>query len=223
MNEHRMNEHRMNDQNDGHEPAFPDPELTNLWNQQETPMSQATLPHELTKLAAGIKADHRSKQLRLAWINVREIVPIALFTAFFIYLGVVDDPGLFVSAALCAGIGGFMVWSSLRQRRIEQQFDTSSVRQTIERSLSQARFHNWMYRNLAVWYCGPLLVALAILYIGTIRDDPNGAKLGDLFVAAWFIAVPVGLWWWGQRIATNRWQPEVERFETLLADIERTD
>ncbi len=215
-----MNERRMNDPSNDREPTFPGPELTNLWNRQETPMSQATLPHELTRLTSTIKDDHRSKQLRLAWINVREIVPIALFAAFFIYLGVVDDPGLFVSAALCAGIGVFMVRSSLKQRRVEQQFDTSSVRETIERSLSQARFHHWMYRYVGIWYCGPLGVALAILYIGTIRDDPNGAKLGDIFAAAWFIAVLVILWLWGRRIANNRWRPEVERFETLLADVE---
>jgi hypothetical protein len=200
------------------ETPFPEKALADLWNRQETPMTTAD-PRDREQLLASLEAGHRTEQIRLLWLNVREGLPIALCLAFFAYLGATENRLLYISALLSLAIGLFLVGSSVRQHKIEQRFD-ATLRGSITRSLSQARHRRWMYHNAGWWYIAPLAVATAILYTWAIVDDPNGAKFGDAVVITLIAAVYLGLSKWTSRVAVTKWQPEVERFEALLAELE---
>ena len=199
--------------------SFPDRELAELWKQQETPMSHTADPRQLERLAASIRDGHRTEQMRLIWLSVREGIPLAILVVYFGYLAVADTPLMFVSMLLCLGIAGFFAGSSIRQHKIEQRFDTT-LRGSIERSVSQARHRLWMYQNSGWWYFAPLVLAFALLVGWAIVDDPNGAKPSDAPVIACMGAVFGGLYWWARRVAASKWRPEVERLEALLADLQ---
>lgn len=202
-----------------HESPFPDKELADLWKQQETPMAHTTDPRDLTQLAATVKADHRTEQARLLWLNIREVAATALMFVFFGYLGLTESTVLLAPALFCLGAGLFLVGSSVRQHKIEQRFD-KTLRGSIQRSLSQAQHRFWMYRNASWWYIGPVAAAFAILYTWAIVDDPNGAKPGDAVVITLLAALFAGLHWWTRRTARTKWQPEIERYEALLVELD---
>lgn len=205
------------------EDHFPDTELAELWKRQETPMAHAADPRELTELVALIKNTHRSEQVRLLWLNVREIVGIIVLTVFYGYWAVTEESGalLYISSLLCLGAGLFLSGSTVRQHRIEQHFD-STVRGSIERSLSQAQHRFWMFRNIGWWYFGPLAAAAGIFYGWVASQDSNGANVGDAVVVGLIAAFFAGLSWWNRRIAFTKWQPEVERYKALLADLHQS-
>lgn len=209
-----MTEHRSTP-DDG----FPNEELVELWKQQETPMSHTADPRQLERLAASIRDGYRTEQMRLIWLSVREGIPLAILVAYFGYLAVIDTPVMIVSLLLCLGIAVFFAGSSIRQHKSEQRFDTT-LRGSIERSLSQARHRLWMYQNSGWWYFAPLVLAFALLVGWAIVDDPNGAKPSDAFVVAFMGSVFGGIYWWARRVAATKWRPEVERLEALLADLQ---
>lgn len=198
---------------------FADKALAELWKKQEKPMTRTADSRELEQLVASIEADHRAEQIRLLWLNVREGLPVALAFVFFSYLGVTESRLLFSSALLSLGIGLFLVGSSVRQYKAEQRFD-STLRGSIDRSLSQARHRHWMYDNAVWWYIVPLAIATAVLYASAIANDPNGAKAGDAVVITLLAALFACLYLWSSRVAVTKWQPEVERLEALLAEME---
>lgn len=201
------------------EEHFPDKELAELWKRQETPMASMANPVEL---AASIKAEHRREQTRMIILNVRELIPSLFLFGFFGWIGLTEDSGrlaLFASALLSIGVGLFLLGSSIRQHHSEQQFDTT-LRGSIERSLSQARHRFRMYRTCGWWYFLPLYVAACIFGAWVVLvDDPNGAKVGDGVGMVLMALLFVGGYLLNRRIAFKKWKPEVERFEALLAEM----
>ncbi len=210
----------MNDQPSNNN--FPDKELADLWKRQETPMANTANPLELAQLTTEIKAHHRKEQVRLLWLNIREIAATVLATAFFAYLAVVEDAGrtlLIFASLMCAGIGVFLGVTSLRQRTLEQQFD-ETLRGSIEKSLSQAQHRFRMYRSSWLWYFTPLAVSMAILFAVSIYNDPNGAKPSDAIVIVLIAVLLFATYLFNRRIAFKKWKPEIDRFEALLADLD---
>lgn len=184
-------------------------------------MANTADPRELAKLASSIKADHKSEQIRLIWLNFREGIPSLLLTVFFGSFGFSDEPRrwvYFVAAVLCLSVGLFLVGSSIRQHKIEKQFE-DTFRGSIEKSLSQARHRAWMYRNTIWWYFAPLYVGVCIFYAQVVANDPNGAKPGDGIALALTTLLFAGGYWLNRRLSVKKWQTEVERFEALLTDL----
>lgn len=202
---------------------FPDEELAELWNRQETPMANTADFGDMTKLAASVRADHHAAQRSLLWLNVREVIPATLVGAYFAFLGTVEESAsvLYLSSLLCFGVAAVLVWSTVRQHQMEQHFDTT-LRGSVERSLSQARHRFRMYRTAGWWYVAPFGLAVAILYAWAVVDDPNGAKPSDAIAILFTLAILALLVWWNRRVAFTKWQPEVERFEAMLADLDGT-
>lgn len=212
-----MTDHRSTPDDDFPD-SFHNGELAELWKQQEKPMAHTADPRELERLAASVRDGHRTEQMRLIWLSVREGIPLAILVVYFGYLAVADTPLMFVSMLLCLGIAVYFARSSIRQHQSEQRFDTT-LRGSIERSLSQARHRSWMYQNCGWWYFAPLVLAFGLLVGWAIVDDPNGAKLSDAFVIPFMGAIFGGMYWWARRVAATKWRPEVERLEALLADL----
>ncbi len=77
-----------------------------------------------------------------------------------------------------------------------------------------------MYRNAGWWYLSPLAAATAILYTFAIVDDPNGAKASDAVAITLLAVLFAGVLWWTRWTALTKWQPEVERFEALLGELD---
>ena len=196
-------------------------ELADLWKQQETPMTHAANPGDVATLAASIKADHHAAQKALFWLTIREVIPVALLGVWFAFLGATEDSGwpIYLSSLLCLVIAVVLVGSTVRQHQMEQDFDTT-LRGSIHRSLSQAQHRVRMYRTAGWWYVAPLAVAMGILFWLAIVEDPNGANPGDAIAISLLLTFFIGLVWWTRRIASTKWQPEVERFEAMLADFD---
>lgn len=195
------------------------PELNDLWNRQESIMTIA----EPTTLTNALRTAYRAEQRTLIWLNVQEITPSIVLAAMFAFAGIQIGSGgwaFFLAALLGLGVGTFLLITSLRQHRVETSFDTT-MRGEIERALSQAQHRAWLYRNVFWWYLLPLLVAMGLI-LSVIRFDA-GVTPGDLA----FVVLVGGLGWYlfraNRRIASETYQPQVDRYHAMLQDLDRTD
>lgn len=202
------------------EEHFPDKELAELWKRQETPMAHAVNLDEVAKLATSVKAKHQAAQRSLLWLNIREVIPAVFLTGLFTVIATVEDSAwvLYLAALLCLSVAVSLVGTTIRQNQAEQHFDTT-LRGTIERSLSQAQHRFTMYRTAGWWYVVPLASAVGIFYAWAVFDSPDGAKPSDAIVIVLMLGLFAIVAWWNRRIAFAKWQPEVERLETMLSDM----
>jgi len=203
-----------------HEDNFPDKELADLWNRQETTMASTANSAQLAQLAASTRAGHRSAQNALIWLNMREVGVALMLCVYFAYLGIVEAAVLYASSLLMLGIAVVLIGSTIRQNKVEEQFDDTTLRGSIGKALSQARHRLTMYRSAGWWYVAPLAAAFGIFCASAIAEDPNGAKPSDAVVIAIAVALLAVLVWWTRRIALTKWQPEVDRLEALMADLD---
>lgn len=189
-----------------------------LWNRQEI-----TMLTDPTALTDSLKRRQKQEQRRLFRLNIQELVPAAALTALFTGLGLVANRGAwayFAAAVVCAAVGLFLLGSTVRQRRAESRFD-HSLRGELERSLSQLRHRAWLYRNILWWYLGPLTIAI-LLVVGVTRS-PGGSSgaAGTIIYLVLLAALYRHLYRSNRRIAAEQYEPEVERHQQLLDQLDR--
>ncbi len=200
---------------DGFDPADP---IVAAWaNQDEAAIK---LPHiDPEALAGSIAKAHRKDQLRLLWLNVQEFVP-SVFVAIIFGTAVPGSPrpvAVVLAAAIVLAVGLFLVVTSVRHHLADRRWDTS-MRAQVARRLAQVNHRARLYRSILWWYELPLFVAI-LLFLYGIGD--LAASVESVFFWAFLAALFGGIYVLNRWYGRTRFESEVERLETLLADFEQ--
>lgn len=192
-----------------------DESLAELWGAQPVPPMA-----DEDAVVSSLRAAHRGEDRRMLWLNVQEGVPALLLFFFFGGAGLSMKSGnwAFLGAAvLCLGVGVFLVASTLFQRRREARFG-ETVREQLQRSLSQVRHREWLYRNIFAWYLLPIALGWGMMvYVMMLRDGPSLPEVGYIVLSLAFFA---WVYWLNRRVATNRYTPRRRELEGLLATLD---
>lgn len=190
-------------------------DLDALWAAQDETVRIA----DEAELINSLRATHRRENKILGWLNIQEVVPALALAVFYLWLASDVDSrqwSLLAAAACALALGAFLVLSTVQQRVAERAFSTS-MRGELQRSLSQAHHRAWLYRNIGWWYLAPIAIGLGLARYGVIGGR---LEIGDVVFGPLFAAGLVGLWWFNRRIGRNRYEPEVDRYRGLLAELD---
>lgn len=192
-----------------------DESLAELWGSQPVPPMA-----DEDAVVRSLRSAHRGEDRRMLWLNVQEGVPSLLLFFFFGGAGLSVRSGKWAflgAAVLCLGVGVFLVVSTLLQRRREARFG-DTVRDQLQRSLSQVRHREWLYRNIFVWYLLPAALGWGmVVYVTMFRDGPS-------VFAVVYVALSLAFFGWvyrlNRRVATSRYTPRRRELEGLLATLD---
>ena len=204
---------------DGFDPADP---IIAAWASQVEPEDGASyLPQDPSTLVDSVAKAHRKDQRRLFWLNVREVVPTPFIAGFFAFgaTDAVRPVAVLVAAAIVLTPGSFLLVRSIRHHRADARWGTS-VREQLARRLAQVEHAAWLLRNVGWWYFLPFTVAIFLFLwgLGDLSED-----LSFLFTfSAGYAAFTVVMYLVNRWIGRKKYEPEVERFQVLLADFDRT-
>lgn len=197
-------------------------DLAAAWADQTDTSAAEVLAGDPDSITASIAEAHRRDQRRLAWLNVRESAA-GLFVAVVFGLSAASAMvpwAVLAAAALVVAVIGFFAASSIRHQLADRQWD-GSMRSQIDRRLDQVRHRARLYRTVVWWYLTPIAVAIVLYRYGVAGDLRLGT--GDLIYYAICVVMFVGLYLMNRRVGRLEYEPEIERLETLLADLERID
>lgn len=200
------------------DPGFdPDDPVAAAWARQADADPPPGLSHDPATLADSVAHAHRQDQRRLLWLNVQEVVPAVALTAWFgaAAAGSARPLATLAAGALVAGVGGFLAVNSLRHRRADQGWG-ASVRDQLARRLDQVRHRAHLYRTVAWWYLAPLAAALALARYGAGGSLDTGDGLYLVSAVGLFALIYL----LNRRVGLTRYQPEVDRLQALLADLD---
>lgn len=193
--------------------------ITDIWNAQEQP----PVVTKETDLLNRLRKDHRQLERRLLWVNFQEVPLCVLLFLFFGGVGLVDSTSrwsCWVAAVLCLEVGVFLVVSTIRQKRKEAVFG-NSVKDQLNRALSQARHREWLYRNNLWWYVSPIAIGVAAIFYQKMLADGSllaGAICGVVVAVLYFFIYRMN-----RRIARREYRPRVQRLEAMLRHLDSTD
>ena len=192
-----------------------DEELIELWQSQ--PDSPQVDEDAVIK---ALRDAHRCEDRRMLYLNVQEAVPSVFLFLIFGWCGLTFATGkwAFVAAAfLCLGIGLFLVWSTIRQRKRESRFG-DTVKEQVRKSLSQVKHREWLFANILWWYLLPAVLGWgAVVYVVGIKDGVSMIELSYVIVCLAFFVWVFRL---NRRAAAERYTPRRLRLEEVLGRIE---
>lgn len=200
----------------GFDPTDP---IVAAWADQGEAGAPRQLTSDLAALVDSVAEAHRKDQRRLFWVNVREFVPSLVVAGAlgFSVSGSARPLATLVAAALVLAVGCFLVVSSIRHQRADRRWGIS-VRDQLARRLAQVNHRAWLYRNVAWWYLLPIAVAIVLFQYGIGGDVRTGEGLAFFGFCIGLFAV---LYRMNRKIGRTRYEPEVERLESLLAELDR--
>jgi Na+/proline symporter len=164
-------------------------DLQKAWQGQKAP-ERVTISAEA--LLREVRRNELSLRATLIWRDVREVSAAVLLAAWFSFKGLRDHAWSdCVCAALCAGVGVFIIIDRLARKGTQRSF-TGTLKSCLESSLAEVNHQIWLLRNVFWWYLLPLLIASAISMCNTNARRPHfnqpaaiGAMITALLVA-WF-------------------------------------
>lgn len=188
------------------------------WAGQDETGGGSLLSADLATLADTIDQAHRNDQRRLLWLNVQEVLP-SLVGAYIFGSAIprAERPvAVGLAAAVALAVGGFLAVSSIRHHRADRRWD-SSVRDQLARRLSQVRHRSWLYRRVAYWYLLPCAAGIVLFRYGIGGQFRAG---NEVLYGGIGVALFAGLYLINRWIGRTRYDSEVERLESLLADMD---
>lgn len=160
--------------------------------------------------------DYRCRQKKLIGLNLREGIPCLLLSGITLAAGLTMTSGnwAFITAsALFLVVAVFLTAVTIRYQ-ISRIPYTDSVKQSLQRSLAQARHHEWLYGNVVWWYLLPIVVAWGVIVYETMLHD------GVSTFAAVYISLGVIFFlmvgWLNRQVAINQYRPLREQLELLV-------
>ena len=165
-----------------------------------------------------LQHDHRKEERHLLMLNFQEVIPAIGLFLWLGWRGIQAEENAwawFASSLIALGVAMFLMGSSLRQRKVEQSFD-STTRGEVARSLSQAQHRANLYRTVGWWYLTPGVVGILLMLVASGVDFSTPAVLGYLGIVA---AGAVGLYKLNRKIGRDRYEPKVAHFSDLLAQL----
>lgn len=195
-----------------------DEQIDNLWRSQPLPV---LVLDEAARQA--LDAAHHRENRRLIWLNIQEVAPAAALAAicgWTAWSSSSTERWAFGFAAVaCAGVGLFLLASTIRQRAREQRFG-DSVREQLQRSLSQVRHREWLYRNIFWWYLLPLVLGWGAVLgtsIASVRGAPWWIPTIYIVLCLWFFR-----WVYraNRRIASVEFAPRRRELEEMLQSLD---
>jgi hypothetical protein len=216
-----------------------DKELADLWHSQR----EGRLIVNEDKVIQAIRDEHRREERRFFWLNVREIAAAVFLFFVFGGFGIVAKTArwaLFAAALLCLGIGLFLFCSTIRQRVKESTFG-DSVKEQLQKAVSQMQHREQLFRNILWWYMLPGVLGWGVVLFGITYEvvfeliDELGA-VGDMttvalvffwgfaaFVLIYAVACFAFFAWVyraNRRAAATRYLPRLEQLKAMLLDLE---
>ncbi len=191
-------------------------ELSDIWNSQSFDVDFV----DKNSLMEALHDEHQREEAKLRKINIQEVVPAVGLFLFFGTFGFFVETGawaFFAVAFLCLGIGAFLIGSTIQQRMGEAMFG-DSVKEQLQKTLSQHRHRAWLYGNLLWWYLLPgVLGWYAVVHVTMLQDGLSAFEIGYIVVAVVFF---VWVYFANRRVATNQYQPRCGHLEEILSRFE---
>ncbi len=192
--------------------------IARAWATQDEDGNARLLAPDLNELVDSVAKAHRKDRRLLARLNLQEIVATVIVAGFFGYFAPsAGRPAvMWTAVAIMLFPAGYLVLSSIRHDRADSHWDTS-IRSRVAARLEQVRHRARLYRTVGWWYFAPFVVAIALVRYSAAEDFERGELPVWAFVATVFGV----LYWFNRRVGRTRYEPEVERLESILADFGR--
>lgn len=189
--------------------------IARIWREQDV----GSLINNEAELLQQLQHDYQFRSRKLTWLNVREGVPCLVLSALTLAVGLNIQSGAWAfltAAGLLLVVAVFLVAVTIGYQVSQPPF-SETVRQSLQRSLAQARHREWLYRNIAWWYLLPIVVAWgAIVYEKMLR---NGMSVLAALYVAFGLAFFLFVGWLNRRIAVKHYRPLCERLELMLKQL----
>ena len=174
---------------------------------------------DLGDIADSVAKAHRKDQRWLLWLNAQEFLPSILVSGGFLFAvpNAVRPMAVVASSMIVLGTGLFLVISSVRHHRADRRWN-SSMRDQLARRLAQVSHRAWLYRHVGTWYILPLLFAIVLFRFGT--EDSFYEPEGELLFWGLLLGVNFVLYLINRWIGRSKYETEVERLQSLLAEFD---
>ncbi len=194
-------------------------DLVDIWKSQDN----QSFVFDEAKLIQHVRNEHRLEERRLLWLNWQEIIPALLLFFFFGWCGFIMKSGawaFFLAALLYLGIAVFLFSSTYRQRVLESAYG-DSVKEQLQKAISQVTHRAWLYYNIMWWYLLPGVLGWGVIIYELMPKD--GVSTSEMV----YIAIAFAFFAWVYRanrsIAIKRYFPRRKQLEKMLQDIERDE
>ena len=195
-------------------------DLQKAWQGQKAP-ERVMISTEA--LLGEVRRNELNLRATLIWRDVREVSAAVLLAAWFSFKAVRDNAWPdYVCAALCAGVGVFIIIDRLARKGTQPSF-TGTLKSCLESSLAEVNHQIWLLRNVFWWYLLPLLIASAISMCTTNEHRPHFNKPAAIAVmitallVAWFFRWVYQL---NQATVARTLEPRRQELDELLASLQ---
>ncbi len=194
--------------------------LVTAWADQVDAGTAPPLLWDPSTLADSVAKAHSKEQRRLIWLNIRELGAGILLAVVYGSLarGAEQPVAVWVAAVMVLAVVGFLAASSISHHWADRDWDTS-IRNQMARRLAQLKHRAGLYRNLAWWYFVPLVSSTALFLYGVTGQF----GIVEVVETGFFMVLCAGMYWFARRSGRNRYDSEIERLESLLAEFDRAN
>lgn len=196
-------------------------DLKTLWRSQAAPQ-RLTLDAAL--VLNEVRRNERQFAATIYWRDAREVGGMLVLAPLWIHLGIqASSPwSWYLAVPMMLWVAGFMIVDRLRQRRCQPR-PGDSLRDSVNRSLSQVEHQIWLLRNIFWWYLLPTGAGLIVFPADLAwRSRDQGLKaLVVLAAAGCLFALVFGvLYWANQRAVRHQLEPRRQELQALLASLD---
>jgi hypothetical protein len=186
--------------------------MAQIWREQD---ANSSLRNE-AELLERLQDDFRYRNRKLLWLSLREGVPCLFLAALTLTVGLTTQSGgwAFLTASGLFLIVAIFLIAIAIARQVSRPSDLETVRQSLQRSLAQARHSEWLYGSIAWWYLLPIMVGWgAIVYEKMFR---HGMSLFAIVYVSVGLAFFFYVGWLNRRIALKHYRPLRVQLEKML-------